>query len=102
MIYEIIYYIYSCRIIRFSIYSIHNYKILEEKCVLANYLSHRTLFGTSVLLKEKQLHPAELKDMVSSPGGTTITALRHLEKSGVRSALMEAVVAAAERSRELA
>ena len=39
--------------------------------------------------------------MVTSPGGTTITALRYLEKGGLRSALMEAVVAAAERSREL-
>ena len=70
--------------------------------LLANHLAHRTLFGTSLLLKEKELHPGQLKDMVASPGGTTITALRHLEKAGVRSALMEAVIAAAERSRELA
>ncbi len=70
--------------------------------VLANYLAHRTLYGTSLLLKEKELHPGQLKDMVASPGGTTITALRHLEKGGLRSALIEAVVAAAERSRELA
>ena len=69
---------------------------------LANYLAHRTLFGTSLLLKEKELHPGQLKDMVASPGGTTITALRHLERAGLRSALIEAVVAAAERSRELA
>ena len=70
--------------------------------VLANHLVHKTLFGTSLLLKEKELHPGQLKDMVASPGGTTITALRHLEKAGIRSALIEAVVAAAERSRELA
>ncbi len=69
---------------------------------IANYLSHRTLYGTSLLLKEKDLHPGELKDMVASPGGTTITALRHLEMAGLRSALIEAVVLAAERSRELA
>tara|TARA_Y100001968_G_C19253755_1_gene665721 strand:+ start:196 stop:984 length:789 start_codon:yes stop_codon:yes gene_type:complete len=68
---------------------------------LAHHLSHRTLAGTALLLKEKGLHPAQLKDMVASPGGTTITALRHLEMGGVRSALIEAVVAAAERSREL-
>ncbi len=68
---------------------------------LANYLAHRTLYGTSLLLKQKDLHPGELKDMVASPGGTTITALRHLEKAGLRSALIEAVVAASERSREL-
>ncbi len=70
--------------------------------LLANDLTNRTLYGTSLLLKEKELHPGQLKDMVASPGGTTITALRHLEKGGLRSALMEAVVAAAERSRELA
>ena len=69
---------------------------------LANFLVHRTLGGTASLLKEKGLHPGELKDMVASPGGTTIAALRHIEKAGVRSALIEAVVAAAERSRELA
>jgi len=70
--------------------------------LLANYLVPRTLLGTSLLLKEKELHPGQLKDMVASPGGTTITALRHLERAGVRSALMEAVIVAAERSRELA
>ena len=65
-------------------------------------LAHKTLSGTALLLKKKKLHPGELKDMIASPGGTTITALRHLEKAGLRSALIEAVVAAAERSRELA
>ncbi len=68
---------------------------------LSNYLSHRMLFGSALLLKEKGLHPAELKDLVASPGGTTIAALRHLEKVGLRSALIEAVAVAAERSREL-
>ena len=70
--------------------------------LLANRLAHQTLYGTSLLLKEKELHPGQLKDMVASPGGTTITALRHLEMSRVRSALIEAVVLAAERRRELA
>ncbi len=69
---------------------------------LANHLAHRTLAGTALLLKKQQLHPGQLKDLVTSPAGTTITALRHLEKSAFRSALIEAVVAAAERSRELA
>ena len=68
---------------------------------LANELTNQTIAGTVALLLEKNLHPSQLKDMVASPGGTTIAALRHLEKAGLRSALMEAVVAAAERSREL-
>lgn len=69
---------------------------------LAHQLAHRTLAGTAELLACQQLHPAELKDMVSSPAGTTIAGLRRLEGSGLRSALIEAVVAAALRSRELA
>ena len=69
---------------------------------LAHRLAHRTLAGTAALLDQRQLHPAMLKDMVTSPGGTTIAGVRVLEQSGARSAFMEAVIAAAERSRELA
>jgi pyrroline-5-carboxylate reductase len=69
---------------------------------LAHHLAHRTLAGTAALLKEQELHPGQLKDMVSSPAGTTIAGLRQLERAGLRSALLEAVLAAAERSRELA
>ena len=67
----------------------------------ALHLAHRTLAGTAALLHEQQLHPGQLKDMVTSPGGTTIAGVRALERSGLRSALIEAVVAAAERSRAL-
>ena len=69
---------------------------------LSNQLAHKTLSGTASLLREKGLHPAELKDMVASPGGTTISGLRHLELAGLRSALIEAVVLAAQKSRQLA
>ena len=68
---------------------------------LAHRFAHRTLAGTAALLDGQDLHPGQLKDMVSSPGGTTIAGLRMLEKAGVRSALLEAVVAAAQRSQEL-
>ena len=68
---------------------------------LSNHLANRTLSGSALLLKEKELHPGQLKDMVASPAGTTITALRHLEMAGLRSALIEAVVLSADRSREL-
>jgi pyrroline-5-carboxylate reductase len=69
---------------------------------LAQHLAHRTLAGTAALLHQRELHPGQLKDMVASPGGTTVAGLRRLEAAGVRSALLEAVLAAAERSRELA
>ena len=47
-------------------------------------------------------HPGMLKDAVTSPGGTTIAAIHEMEKAGVRAALMNAVVASAKRSKELA
>jgi len=61
----------------------------------AHHLAHRTLAGTAALLQEQDLHPGQLKDMVSSPAGTTIAGLRQLERAGLRSALLEAVLAAA-------
>lgn len=68
---------------------------------LAQQLALAMTGGTVALLQQKGLHPGQLKDMVSSPAGTTITALRQLERGAVRSALIEAVLAAAERSRAL-
>ena len=68
---------------------------------LAQQLALAMTGGTVALLEQKGLHPGQLKDMVSSPAGTTITALRQLERGAVRSALIEAVLAAAERSRAL-
>ena len=68
---------------------------------LAHHLAHRTLAGTAELLDQEQLHPAQLKDMVASPGGTTMAALRKLENAGVRTALIEAVIAAAEHGQAL-
>lgn len=68
----------------------------------AAHLAHRTLAGTAALLQQQALHPGQLKDMVTSPAGTTIAGLRELERAGLRSALIEAVVAAAARSRQLA
>ena len=52
------------------------------------------------LIKENQLTPSELKNLVTSPGGTTISALRVLEKKSVRSALIESIVSACNRSKE--
>ncbi|MBD1935201.1 MULTISPECIES: pyrroline-5-carboxylate reductase [Cyanophyceae] len=68
---------------------------------IASSLALQTVLGTAQLLHESGLHPAELKDRVTSPGGTTIAGIAQLERSGFRSALIEAVVAASRRSQEL-
>lgn len=69
---------------------------------LALPLAEQMLAGSMALLEQQALHPAELKDLVASPAGTTMAGIRVLEGAGLRSALLEAVVAAAERSRALA
>ncbi len=60
-----------------------------------------TVAGTVIQLEESGMHPAQLKDKVTSPGGTTIYGMLQLEKSGVRGTIMEAVRAAAKRAEEL-
>lgn len=68
---------------------------------IASKLAISTVLGTAQLLQNKQLHPAQLKDQVTSPGGTTIAGIAELERFGFRSALIEAVQAAYRRSQEL-
>lgn len=68
---------------------------------IATQLAIQTVLGTATLLQEQGLHPGQLKDQVTSPGGTTIAGIAQLEKQGLRSALIEAVGAATARSREL-
>jgi pyrroline-5-carboxylate reductase len=53
------------------------------------------------MLIDTGLHPGQLKDQVTSPGGTTIAGIHALERSGLRAAMMNAVEAATERSRAL-
>ena len=62
----------------------------------------QTMLGTAKLLRDERMHPVELREMVTSPGGTTIRAIRELENAGVRAAFLNAIQAAMERSRELA
>jgi pyrroline-5-carboxylate reductase len=62
----------------------------------------QTMLGTAKLLRDEHLHPVELREAVTSPGGTTIRAIRELEQAGVRAAFLNAIQAAMERSRELA
>jgi pyrroline-5-carboxylate reductase len=62
----------------------------------------QTMLGSAKLLRDEHMHPVELREMVTSPGGTTIRAIRVLEQSGVRAAFLNAIQAAMERSQELA
>ena len=61
----------------------------------------QAVYGSAKLVLESGLHPGTLKDMVCSPGGTTIQGVRTLEKGGMRSAVMEAVIACVEKSGKL-
>ena len=62
----------------------------------------QTMLGTAKQLRDLGMHPVELREMVTSPGGTTIAAIRELEQAGVRAAFLNAIQAAMDRSRELA
>ncbi|HEY7310449.1 MAG TPA: pyrroline-5-carboxylate reductase [Gemmataceae bacterium] len=68
---------------------------------VATALAAQTVLGSAKMVLETQSHPGVLKDMVASPGGTTIAGLHALERAGVRGALMDAVEAATRRAVEL-
>jgi pyrroline-5-carboxylate reductase len=67
----------------------------------ARELVVQTITGTSMMIEKTGKHPAELKDMITSPGGTTIHGIQVLESYSVRAAFMECVEAATQRSAEL-
>ena len=69
---------------------------------ISTQLVVQTMFGSALLLRDEKMHPVELREAVTSPGGTTTRAIRELERSGVRAAFLNAITAATERSRELA
>jgi pyrroline-5-carboxylate reductase len=68
---------------------------------VAMALAAQTVLGTAKMVLDVGLHPGVLKDMVASPGGTTIAGLHALERGGLRAALMNAVEAATLRAEEL-
>ncbi len=69
---------------------------------LAYKSSAYTVYGTAKLLLEVGLHPSTIKEMVLTPGGTTIEGIFYLEEGGVRTAVMKAVEAATRRAKEIA
>jgi pyrroline-5-carboxylate reductase len=68
---------------------------------MAEELAVQTLAGSVALAQETGKHPAELRNMVTSPGGTTAAGLQMLEEAGLRGAVIDAVEAAYERAKEL-
>jgi pyrroline-5-carboxylate reductase len=69
---------------------------------ISTQLVIQTMLGTAKQLRDEKMHPVELREMVTSPGGTTIAAIRELETAGVRAAFLNAIQAAMSRARELA
>jgi pyrroline-5-carboxylate reductase len=70
--------------------------------ILAMEFATQTVLGTALLLLEKNLHPGLLKDLVTSPGGTTIHGLHALEQGAFRAAVISAIESATWRSQDLA
>jgi len=69
---------------------------------LAYVSSAYTIYGTAKMILDLELHPAMIKEMVLTPGGTTIEGIFYLEEGGIRTAMMKAVEAATRRAREIA
>jgi pyrroline-5-carboxylate reductase len=69
---------------------------------ISTQLVVQTMLGTAKQLRDEGMHPVELRESVTSPGGTTIAAIRELEQAGVRAAMLNAIQAAMTRARELA
>jgi pyrroline-5-carboxylate reductase len=69
---------------------------------IAAELIVQTAIGSAIMLRDSGQHPVQLREAVTSPGGTTIAAIRELENHGVRAAFLSALEAARDRSRELA
>ena len=68
---------------------------------MAYKFAAQAVLGSAKMVLETGIHPGELKDMVCSPGGTTIEAVRSLEKNGFKSAVVEAMSSCMEKSKEM-
>ena len=68
---------------------------------VAMKMAAQTVLGTAKMVLETGMHPGQIKDMVSSPAGTTIEGVEALEEGGMRNAVMKSVIVSTNRSREL-
>lgn len=73
----------------------------RDSAELAVEAAAQTLYGAAKMVLETGKHPAELRDGVTSPGGTTIAGIHAMEARGIRAALMDAVMAALAKSDEM-
>jgi pyrroline-5-carboxylate reductase len=69
---------------------------------VAHELIVQTAIGSAIMLRDSGEHPVKLREAVTSPAGTTISAIRELENHGVRAAFLSALEAARDRAREIA
>lgn len=67
---------------------------------LAIKLAAQTVIGAGMMVRETNIHPGQLKDDVASPAGSTIAAIHHLEKNGLRNSLIGAIEVATQRCKE--
>ncbi len=67
----------------------------------ASQLAAQTIYGSAKMIMETGKHPGELKDSVTSPGGTTIEGIKALEEKGFKNSVMEAVISSYKKSKEL-
>lgn len=67
----------------------------------ANILAAQTVLGAAKMVLDSNIHPGQLKDMVTSPAGTTIRGIKELEERNIRAAFMNAVIASSQRSKEI-
>ena len=68
---------------------------------LALQAAVQTMYGSGLIALETGAHPSVLRDQVTSPGGTTIAGIAAMEKEGLRSSIMEGILACYERSNEI-
>jgi pyrroline-5-carboxylate reductase len=68
---------------------------------VSTVLTLQTVLGTARMIEETGRHPVQMKEMVTSPGGTTMAGIQALERGGLRGSVIDAIVAATERSKEL-
>src|SRR2546429_7102763 len=85
----------------FSLFFFFNDTATTEIYTLSLHDALPIFYGAATMLRESGEHPVILREAVTSPGGTTISAIRELEKHGVRAAFLAAIEAARDRGREL-